>query len=243
MEQNQVKDLIQKLNYKNNGNLFFKDFLDLNTKDEIINRYNSLLDKKYLDQKTVESYLNQLKKKYNVRAYTPYKYFEGLTNKQQVKSRFLDIVKGKSSDASKSDSYKPFQTDLNKKQKKKSKYTIAFENVYGDAKTLEQKSKVSGIPLNILDEVFRKGKAAWRTGHRVGATEDQWGYARVHSFIMLGCTAFGSDFYLLKKAIERMNRNDVKKWFSLTILCPENTLKKKYYEKFHAKQFIKNYFN
>lgn len=242
MEQIQIKDFIQKLNLKNNSNLSFKYFLDLNTKDEILNRYNGLINKSYLDQKTVENYLNQLKKKYDVKAYTPYKYFEGLKNKKQIKSRFLDILKGRSSDVSKPESYKPFQTDINNKQKKKSKYTIAFEKVYGNAKTLEEKSKVTGIPFDIIDEVFRKGKAAWRTGHRVSATEDQWGYARVHSFIMLGCTAFGSDFYLLKKAIERMNRNDVKKWFSLTILCPENTLKKKYYEKFHAKQFITNYF-
>jgi hypothetical protein len=160
---------------------------------------------------------------------------------KEIKSRFLDIMKGKSSDSSDSKSYLSFDTDKNKLTKP-SKYTIAFEKKYGtNIKTLQAKAKVSGIPLNILEEVFRKGKAAWRTGHRVGATEEQWGYARVHSFIMLGCTAFGADFYLLKKAIQEMEMKNVKKWFSLSILCPENTLKKKYYEKFHAQQFIKNY--
>ena len=131
---------------------------------------------------------------------------------------------------------------LLKKSKTKSKYTIAFEKKYGlDNKSLENKSKATGIPLNVLEEVYRKGQAAWRTGHRVGATENQWGYARVHSFIMLGCAAMGADFYLVKRAIQKMKEKDIKNWFSVPILCPENKLKNKYYEKFNAKQFIKTY--
>jgi hypothetical protein len=40
----------------------------------------------------------------------------------------------------------------------------------------------SGIPLGILRQVYNRGMAAWKTGHRPGATQQQWGFARVNSF-------------------------------------------------------------
>ena len=30
---------------------------------------------------------------------------------------------------------------------------------------------------------MRRGMAAWKTGHRPGAGQEQWGYARVNSFL------------------------------------------------------------
>ena len=41
----------------------------------------------------------------------------------------------------------------------------------------------------IIKKVYDKGVAAWRTGHRVGAGAEQWGYARVHSFLTLAHSA------------------------------------------------------
>ena len=38
------------------------------------------------------------------------------------------------------------------------------------------------MPLGILKQVFNRGMAAWKTGHRPGASQQQWGYARVNSF-------------------------------------------------------------
>jgi hypothetical protein len=40
--------------------------------------------------------------------------------------------------------------------------------------------------------------AAWRTGHRPGATQQQWGYARVHSFLLCGKTHYTTDSDLVK---------------------------------------------
>ena len=48
---------------------------------------------------------------------------------------------------------------------------------------LENKSKETGVPIGILRAVMRRGMGAWRTGHRPGATQEQWGYARVNSFL------------------------------------------------------------
>ena len=48
--------------------------------------------------------------------------------------------------------------------------------------SLKKKAEKTGIPFGILKQVFNRGKAAWRTGHRPGTNPDQWGHARVNSF-------------------------------------------------------------
>ena len=49
--------------------------------------------------------------------------------------------------------------------------------------SLAKKAKASGIPAGILRQVYNRGVAAWRTGHRPGTNPQQWGNARVNSFI------------------------------------------------------------
>lgn len=48
---------------------------------------------------------------------------------------------------------------------------------------LKNKAEESGVPIGILRAVMRRGLAAWKTGHRPGAVQQQWGYARVNSFL------------------------------------------------------------
>lgn len=192
-----------------------------------------------MDRPQVLAYLRELKEKQNVRVYTPYKYFQGLTTKTQIRSRFNDILKGRASKANQPSSYQGFKTDYETKESsakplrkstKPSSYTVAFQEMYGTSATsLVKKSQVTGVPLDILRKVFHKGKAAWRTGHRVGATEEQWGYARVHSFLMLGCTVFSADFSLFEEALPRMKPKDRKKWLSLPVRCPQTTLQSPHY--------------
>jgi hypothetical protein len=50
-------------------------------------------------------------------------------------------------------------------------------------KALKKKSEETGVPIGHLRIVMRRGMAAWRTGHRPGAGQEQWGYARVNSFL------------------------------------------------------------
>ena len=53
----------------------------------------------------------------------------------------------------------------------------------GDADaSLKKKAEKTGMPLGILKQVFKRGVAAWRTGHRPGTNPTQWGHARVNSF-------------------------------------------------------------
>ena len=51
---------------------------------------------------------------------------------------------------------------------------------------LKAKSEKTGIPVSILKQVWRRGMAAWRTGHRPGVVQNQWALGRVNSFIVGG---------------------------------------------------------
>lgn len=55
-------------------------------------------------------------------------------------------------------------------------------------KALKKKQEETGVDIKILRAVMRKGMAAWKAGHRPGATQEQWGYARVNSFLTGGKT-------------------------------------------------------
>ena len=51
------------------------------------------------------------------------------------------------------------------------------------SKSIADKAKKSGMPKGVLQQVYNRGVAAWKTGHRPGTTPEQWGHARVNSFI------------------------------------------------------------
>jgi hypothetical protein len=53
---------------------------------------------------------------------------------------------------------------------------------------LANKAKQSGFSLSILKQVYKRGVAAWKVGHKPGTTPQQWGMARVNSFITGGRT-------------------------------------------------------
>ena len=56
---------------------------------------------------------------------------------------------------------------------------------------LRKKADKSGMPYSILKKVFDRGMAAWKTGHRPGASQQQWAYARVNSFITKSSGTWG----------------------------------------------------
>jgi hypothetical protein len=166
-----------------------------------------------LSNNELKNYIMKLKGKTKV--YTPLKYFKGLSTFKEVSMRYRRILKG----VKEFPNFTKFKTD-ERKPTKKSKYTIAFEKEYNNAKSIKQKSKVTGIPLSILKKVYEKGLAAWGSGHRVGASGQQWGYARVHSFIMLGCTSYTADKYLLKEALILMSPKHIDLWKRRKTMCP-----------------------
>ena len=56
---------------------------------------------------------------------------------------------------------------------------------------LAAKAKKSGISLSTLKTVYKRGVAAWNSGHRPGTTPQQWGMARVNSYITKGSGTYG----------------------------------------------------
>ena len=134
------------------------------------------------------------------KVYFPKRYYSGLSNRNKTRRR-KEIEKYGSLSWKDSSAYKGFKTDNNIKTKK-SNYTLAWKSKFPDAKSLEDKAKVSGVPLKYIKESYNRGMAAWRTGHRPGATEQQWGYARVHSFLLCGKTYYTTDSDIVEKAIK-----------------------------------------
>jgi len=53
-------------------------------------------------------------------------------------------------------------------------------------KTLKKKAENSNMPLGALTAVYRKGLAAWLTGHNQGTPQHAWAMGRVNSFIRGG---------------------------------------------------------
>ena len=74
------------------------------------------------------------------------------------------------------------------------------EQIQEKIEGLENKSDKSGIPYGILKQVYDRGMAAWKGGHRPGTTPQQWAFARVNSFITKGKTYHTADADLAKKA-------------------------------------------
>ena len=67
-------------------------------------------------------------------------------------------------------------------------------------KSLKKKAEKTGMPFGILKQVFNRGVAAWKTGHRPGTTPEQWGHARVNSFVTKSKGTWGgADQDLAKK--------------------------------------------
>jgi hypothetical protein len=140
---------------------------------------------------------------------TPARYLRGLSSTKK-RQRIREIKKYGSKDWKDKTAYVGFQTDKGV-QSKPSSYTTRWKKIFPDATSLEEKSKATGVPLEYIKEVYNRGMAAWRTGHRPGATEQQWGYARVHSFLLKGKTYRTTDSDIVREAKKNAS---AKHWWS-----------------------------
>jgi hypothetical protein len=129
--------------------------------------------------------------------YWPLKYHRGLTKKQTTQRKRTATRRTKMSSKNPK-AYVPFKTDKGIKTRRSS-YTSKFHSKYPGVKTLPEIAKATGISRSILQEVYDRGMAAWRTGHRPGASQQAWGMARVHSFVMKGKTWRTTDSDLARK--------------------------------------------
>lgn len=94
--------------------------------------------------------------------------------------------------------YTPWKTDRGVRTRRSS-YTSRFHKKCPNAKTLPAISRCTRVPTKTLRQVYNRGMAAWRTGHRPGASQHAWGMARVHSFVLRGKTYRTADADLALK--------------------------------------------
>lgn len=73
------------------------------------------------------------------------------------------------------------------------------ETISESTKALRKKAAETGISYRILKKVYDRGMAAWKGGHRPGATPQQWALARVNSFVTGGKTRHTADADLWKQ--------------------------------------------
>jgi len=122
-------------------------------------------------------------------------------------ARDRHFKKGAKMDDDNPAAYKPAPGDARAKTKQ-SKHTKKFKQMYGEMAeyltfedfviqeqdadaALKKKADKSDMPLGILKQVFKRGVAAWRTGHRPGTNAVQWGLARVNSFVTKSSGTWG----------------------------------------------------
>jgi len=139
----------------------------------------------------------------------PTKYYRGLSRKKQAERR-KEILKYGSLKTTDPKAYVGFKTDKGVKTKPSS-YTKLWDSQFPGVKSIQDRADVTGVPEKLLQESFDRGMAAWRTGHRPGATQQQWGYARVSSLLTCGKTHYTTDADLVRKAKEESA--DARKFF------------------------------
>jgi len=64
---------------------------------------------------------------------------------------------------------------------------LTFETI----QAVKNKAEKTGMPYSILKQVYDRGMAAWKGGHRPGATQQQWALARVNSFVTKSSGTWG----------------------------------------------------
>ena len=134
----------------------------------------------------------------------PEKYLAGLPPKERAeRKRELERRKREGG------SYEPLPSDDTAKTKpsKYSKSKIA-EAIRERMKTntaesfIRAAAHVSGVSASLIREVHERGAAAWRTGHRPGATQVAWSRARVYSFLTGGKTQKTADADLWREHLD-----------------------------------------
>ena len=122
-----------------------------------------------------------------VRSMHPSNTSGGLGLSRSVETRYKKMLKR---------DYKGFKTDEGTERQKLPPTTQKFRKMYpaqmpNPCSEISKATKPSSERLS--KKIYNRGLAAWRTGHRPGASPQAWGYARVHSFATKGKTYYTAD--------------------------------------------------
>src|SRR5210317_410689 len=79
------------------------------------------------------------------------------------------------------------EKEAKKKEDMKEEMRLYVESIAA----VKKKAEKTGMPYSILKQVYDRGMAAWKGGHRPGATQVQWAFARVNSFVTKSSGTWG----------------------------------------------------
>jgi hypothetical protein len=115
-----------------------------------------------------------------------YKYFKDKEEKdKQIKKESVDNYP--TSDIAKHKKDVATDSKMGEKKPIHSGAKMTYETIQG----LKNKADKTGMPYGILKKVYDRGMAAWRGGHRPGASQQQWAFARVNSFVTKSSGTWG----------------------------------------------------
>ena len=122
-------------------------------------------------------------------------------DKETMKDRLLRRFKIKETiDRTIPDLEKPKDEIKEKAKMMKAMAMNSNVNLDETIKAVKNKAEKTGMPYSILKQVYNRGMAAWKGGHRPGATQQQWALARVNSFVTKSSGTWGgADKDLAKK--------------------------------------------
>jgi len=158
----------------------------------------SMNDEPPLDKKTItkgHEIAKKILKKENTSAFNPTVHNKTLG----VTSKDLDRAFSKLSQKAQSHVNDLLRTGMGTRDAiKKAKEKFKENNINEDRRLyiesitgLKKKAEKSGMPYSILKKVYDRGMAAWKSGHRPGASQQQWAFARVNSFITKSSGTWG----------------------------------------------------
>lgn len=210
MIKKKIKQELQK-SEDDDSNLVSDDELDI-----FLDRFNSNLAVDASRSKKVKAVKNIMKK---YEDHIPERYLEGFEDDELFLRKF-ELLSKKT--MSPEERFEPLKTDLlardemksGKRKIKKSTCTQMWNESYPDSKSVEEKSKITGIPKPILDKVVEKGMGAfYSSGSRPGQTPTSWGLARMNCFILNKATVTdGPDKKLYLQAIQESKA--AKLWYA-----------------------------
>lgn len=155
----------------------------------------------------------------------PDKYLKGLTPLEKMIAED-EIDKGYEYDVDDPKAYKFWKSDIKAKARGMkigpSKHRLKYYKMYRKnidpdykpsgktqkAKFLNRIAKETGIKKKYLEEIYNKGLAAWRVGHRPGVQQHQWAAGRVYAFAVAAESSTGKGKPDHKLAIEAGVRNN-----------------------------------
>jgi hypothetical protein len=153
-----------------------------------------------------EDLLDEAQRDWNDKRRGPDPYDSGLTDKEKAEKEEQMKKQAQMADDS-PEAYKEMPGDEEARKEgrvKTSKHVKRYHELYKESRVyeaekaegdrspidndaietaLKKKEEETGVPIEFLRIIMRRGMAAWKTGHRPGAGQEQWGYGRVNSFL------------------------------------------------------------